>query len=504
MRKISEILRQRFELNNSYRDIARSLNISISTIFDHLARAKSAGITWPLPANMSEQELYNKIFLPAKLNTRNRVLPDWEKIYKELRKKGVTLHLLWHEYRMQHTNGIGYSQFCNHYQKYIKTINPIMRQIYKAGEKVFVDYSGMKLAWIDYNGELIAVEIFVGCLGASQLIFIEATATQQLPDWIASHINMFEYFGGVPMITTPDNLLAGVTKAHRYDPDINANYQYFAEHYGTAIIPARVASPRDKAKVENAVKIVEMQILAPLRNKNFFSIGEINAELKARLQALNEQPLQKMKVSRRQLFEEIDKPALQPLPPERYQYVDWKKAKVNIDYHFVFADHYYSVPYKYVGKQVEICATTKTIECFYQRERIATHQRSYKKFKFTTVEEHMPKSHQEQAKFSVISLKSWASKIGKHTELFIEHLINSRALPQQAYRACLGVLRLGGKYGEVRLEKACHKALIAGARRYQEIENILKNNLEEMSSENKVTNTPLLVHDNIRGANFYQ
>lgn len=504
MRKISEILRQRFELNNSYRDIARSLNISISTVFDHLARAKTAGITWPLPANMSEEDLYNKIFFPIKLNTKNRTLPDWENIYKELRRKGVTLHLLWHEYRTQQPNGIGYSQFCNHYQKYLKSINPIMRQIYKAGEKVFVDYSGMKLAWIDHNGELIEVEIFVGCLGASQLIFIEATATQQLPDWITAHINMFEYFNGVPLITIPDNLLAGVTKAHRYDPDINANYQHFAEHYATAIIPARAGKPRDKAKVENAVKIVEMQILAPLRNMSFFSLGEINAELKTRLQILNNQPLQKMRVSRRQLFEEIDKPALQPLPPDRYQYTDWKKATINVDYHFVFADHYYSVPYQYVGKQVEICATSKTIECFFQCKRIATHQRSYKRYQFTTVEEHMPKAHQEQAKFSVKSLKFWANKIGENTALFVEHLIKSRALPQQAYRACLGVLRLGGKYGELRLEKACHKALLVGAKRYQEVENILKNNLEEVPIESKIMNTSLLIHDNIRGANFYQ
>ena len=221
MRKISEILRQRFELKSSYRDIARSLNISISTVSDHLARLKTAGITWPLPAGISEEDLYNKIFLPVEINTRNRALPNWEEIYKELRKKGVTLHLLWREYRLQCSEGVCYSQFCNHYQRYVKTINPVMRQIYKAGEKVFVDYAGMKLAWVSSDNEKISVEIFVGFLGASQLIYTEATATQQLPDWITSHINMFEYFGGVTAITVPDNLLSGVTKAHRYDPDIN-------------------------------------------------------------------------------------------------------------------------------------------------------------------------------------------------------------------------------------------------------------------------------------------
>ena len=269
-------------------------------------------------------------------------------------------------------------------------------------------------------------------------------------------------------------------------------------------MPARIASPRDKAKVENAVKVVEMQILAPLRNTIFYSISEINMQLKERLTILNNQPLQKMKISRQQLFEEIDKPVLRPLPPDRYQYAIWKQAKVNIDYHFVFEGHYYSVPYKYIGKQVEIRATTRAIECFYNGERIATYHRSYKKYGFTTTEEHMPKAHQEHRRFSEFSLKGWASRIGNHTKDFIEHLINSRALPQQAYRACLGVLRLSNKYGESRLEKACQKALLVGAKRYQEVENILKNNLEEVPINNHISNTTLLIHDNIRGANFYQ
>ena len=504
MRKISEILRQKFELKRSNRDIAHSLNISPSTVFDYLARAKTVDISWPLSPDTTEQDLYNKLFLPANTNVRNRALPDWEEIHSELRKKGVTLQLLWREYRTQHPNGIGYSNFCHYYGKFKKTINPVMRQKHKAGEKAFVDYSGMRLEWIDDNGEIFPAEIFVGCLGASQLIFIEATATQQLPDWIASHINMFEFFGGVTEITVPDNLRSAVNKAHRYDPDINVNYQHFAEHYGTAIVPARAATPKDKAKVENAVGIIERQILATLRHRTFFSLAEINAELKSRIIALNQQQFQKMKTSRQQLFEEIDRPALKPLPSERYQYATWKKAKINLDYHFVFEDHYYSVPYQYVGKAVEIRATSKIVECFCCNQRIAAHQLNNKKYGFSTVEAHMPRAHQEQARFSSGSITNWAAKIGNNTVLFIEHMIKTRHFPQQAYRACLGVLRLSNKYGDVRLEKACAKALLVGITRYKQVEDILKNNLEEVPISDNLSSIPLPVHDNVRGPDYYQ
>ncbi len=380
-----------------------------------------------------------------------------------------------------------------------------MRQKHKGGEKAFVDYAGMTLDWIDIkSGEIFTAQIFVGCLGASQLIYTEATKTQQLPDWIDSHIHMFEYFGGVPDIVVPDNLKAGVTKAHRYDPDINANYQHFAEHYGVAIVPARAASPKDKSKVESSVYIVECQILAPLRNMTFTSLMEINTEIKKRLSTVNSQLFQKMKTSRIALFEQLDKPALTPLPPTRYQYATWKKATINIDYHFQFEDCYYSVPHQYIGKKVEIRATNKSIECFHDNQRISTHMRSYKKFSFATIAEHMPKNHQEYAKFSPERLHIWAAKIGSNTANFVNHMIKSRAFPQQAYLACLGLLRLGHHYGNLRLDNACHKALLAGATRYQQVEAILKNNLEEVPIHNKTKDTPLIIHENIRGSDYYQ
>lgn len=503
MRKISEIFRQRFELKLSYRDVARSLNMSISTVSDYIARAKAAGLSWPLPTGLSEQALYDKLFLPVGATKTERPYPDWEDVHRELRKKGMTVRLLWREYRDHHAMGLGYSQFCNHYQRYVKTITPVMRQTHKAGEKSFVDYAGMKMPWIDsQTGETHEAEIFVGCLGASQFIFTEATATQQLPDWINSHIHMFEYFGGVSEIIVPDNLKAGVTKAHRYDPDINSNYQHVCEHYGIAIIPARAAEPKDKAKVESAVGIVERQILAPLRHMTLMSIGEINAAIYPRLTALNNQPFQKMKTSRRELFEKIDKPALKPLPPERYHYAHWKKAKIHVDYHVVFEDHYYSVPHQHIHQAVEIRSTAKTVECFYKNQRIANHVRSYKKYGFTTVSEHMPKAHQEHAKYSPTHIRSWAKKMGCQTAHFIEHMIAARAFPQQAYRACYGVLRLSNRFGEERLEKACAKALLVGATRYQHVELILKNQLEEVPV-NQSSDIQLSAHDNIRGAHYY-
>lgn len=503
MRKISEILRQRYELKCSYRDIASSLNISISTISDYMARAKVAKLEWPLPEGLTEEALYAKLFLPVKHRSQ-RPRPDWEWVHQELRKKGVTLRLLWREYRNTFEDGIGYTRFCVEYQVYAKSIAPVMRQMHKAGEKCFVDYAGMRVPWLDaVTGEIHEAQIFVAALGASQLTFVEATATQQLPDWITSHVHMFEYFQGVTSQVVPDNLLSGVSKAHRYDPDINPNYQWLGEYYGCAIVPARVAKPKDKSKVENAVLCIERQILAPLRHQTFLSIGEINAAIKPRLEAFNHQRMQKMNVSRRELYETIDKPALKPLPAQRYQYAEWKKAKVHIDYHVVFDDHYYSVPYQYIHQPVEIRATSSTLEFFYKEKRIAVHSRSHRRYGYSTDPVHRPEGHRAHAQWTPERMKRWAHKIGTHTEAFIEHMMVSRPFPEQAYRACLGLLRLGERYGEARLEQACLKALAHGMTRYQHVETLLKNRLEAMPTQEK-NNTTLPHHHNIRGGRYYQ
>lgn len=505
MRKISELLRQRYELKRSYREIGRSLNISISTIGDYLSRAKVAKLSWPLPLVMSEEEIYAKLFLPVKDPRVKRSIPDWEYVNQELRKKGVTLRLLWREYRENHDDGFGYTNFCNGYNAYKKTLSPVMHQIHKAGEKTFVDYAGMKMPWIDaMTGEIHEAEIFVGSLGASQMTFCEATMSQKIPDWIQSHIRMFEYFGGISEIVVPDNLKSGVKQAHRYDPDINANYQHLGEHYGFAIVPARAASPKDKAKVENAVLCVERQILAPLRHQTFTSLGEVNSAIKERLKIFNQQPFQKMKTSRLELFESVDKPALKALPKERYQYAQWHKAKIHIDYHFIFDDHYYSVPYQYIHQPVEIRSNTKTVECFCKGKRIAAHARSFIRYGYTTLNEHMPTAHRAHSEWTPERMKRWALKTGPKTAEFIETLIKSRAFPQQSYRACLGVLRLGKRFGETRLEKACTKALLLGMTRYQQIESLLKENLEEIPIFTCVPAAVVSNHNNIRGPAYYQ
>lgn len=507
MRKISEILRQRHELKRSYRDVAQSLNISISTVSMYLTGAKKANISWPLPSDLSEQELQDKILLPATQSESKKPLPDYENVHQEYRKKGVTLRLLWREYRDTYPDGLSYNRYCIHYRAFAKTIEPVMRQVHKAGEKTFVDYAGTTVEWIDpATGEILYAQIFVGTLGASQLIFCEATETQSLPDWFSSHINMFEYFGGVTNIVVPDNLKSATTKAHRYDPDINTNYQHFSEHYGFAIVPARVREPKDKALAETAVGIITRQIIAAIRNITFTSIAEINAAIKPRLHALNNQHFQKMKTSRRALFESLDKPTLKQLPLDRYQYADWIKARVHIDYHFVFDYHYYSVPYQYIQKEVQIRASAKTVECFLDGKRIASHIRNYKKYKYTTLTEHMPSAHRAHAEWGPERMKRWAKKIGAQTEKFINAMITSRAFPEQAYRGCLGVLRLGKRFGEDRLEKACEIALSVGANRFKQIESILKNQLDKLphSDEPNDSGSSTPNHENIRGATYYQ
>jgi transposase len=505
MRKISEILRQRYELKCSYRNIASSLNISISTVSEYLSRAKVAGISWPIADHYSEDALYEKLFLPVKQSNIKRIQPDWELIHKELRKKGVTLLLLWHEYKNSNPDGIGYTRFCFYYRRYAKSISPVMRQIHKAGEKCFVDYAGMTMEWIDVTtGAIHEAQIFVGSLGASQYTYAEATPSQKLHDWIQSHVNMFEYFQGVTKIVIPDNLKSGVHQAHRYDPDINPNYQLLGEHYGFAIVPARASKPKDKAKVENAVKCVEMLILAPLRHHTFTSLFEMNLAIRQQLLIFLKNPFQKMKSSRQELYETLDKPALAPLPLEPYQYADWKKARIHIDYHFLFDEHHYSVPYKYIHKEVTIRGTAKTVECFHNNIRIAIHVRNFKRYGYTTSHEHMPEAHKTHAEWTPERLLRWAQKIGTNTAKYIQKMIKSRPFPEQAYRACLGVLRLGNKYTELKLEKACHKALVIGATRYKQIESILKNKLEEVPIRLEHNSSIISDHDNIRGPNYYQ
>lgn len=501
MRKIREVLRLQYSLGISPRQIAISCNICRTSVRRYLERAKAAGINWPLPENLDDLSL-ELLLYPSEARFRHE-LPNLQEIHKELKRKGVTLYLLWEEYKDRAPDGISYSRLCQLYRDFKDDLHPVMRQSHKAGEKLFVDYAGLTVPWIDrITGEVHQAQIFVGVLGASNYTYVEATKSQSLPDWIGSHIRTFRFFGGVSEIVVPDNLKSGVTKAHYYDPEINPTYQDMANHYGIAVIPARVRKPKDKAKAEVGVQCVERRILAKLRDKTFFSVAEINTAIKPLLAEYNMAKFKQLPGSRLSQFHEIDKLALKALPKNHYIYAEWKKVRAGIDYHIVFAHHYYSVPYKYRKLQLDLRISVNILECFYKNKLIAIHRRSYKPG-YTTIKEHMPKSHREHADWTPERLINWAKKIGGETEALIQAMIDSRPQPQQAFRACLGIMRLGKSYGQERLEKAAMRALALGALSYKSVESILKNGLEQIPLPKAEESAPIVVHDNIRGSNYY-
>ena len=504
MRKISEILRLKYGHGLSNREVALSVSVSRSTVADYLLRAQAAGVSWPLPEGLDDVGLERQLFPSTRWERpKGRPTPDWAEVQRELRHKGVTLALLWQEYKERHPEGCQYSWFCQQYERWRGTIDPVMRQEHRAGEKLFVDYAGQTMEVVDAcTGEIRKAEIFVATLGASNLTYCEATWSQGLPDWIGSHVRCFGYLGGVPEVVVPDNLKSGVTKTCRYEPELNPTYQDMATHYGVAIVPARVRAPRDKAKVETAVQIVERQILAKLRHHRFFSLEEVNQAIRQQLQVLNAKPFQKLPGSRQTLFESLDKPALKPLPTMPYEFALWKKATVHIDYHVDVDGHYYSVPSRLVKKRLDIRITASVIECFDRGQRVASHQRSRDKGRHTTVAEHMPHSHRQYQQWTPDRFLRWAAKIGPLTTQLTEKILVSRLHPQQAYRSLLGILRLGKSYGDHRLEQACGRALVIGAVSFRSLDSILKNGLDKISETEEAARAPV-VHDNIRGPQYY-
>ena len=505
MRKIKEVLRLKWAKELSNRQIARICGIGRPTVAEYLRRAEAAGLTWPLPAGLDEAALERRLFPPPPaLPARARGVPDWAVVHRELKRKGVTLFLLWQEYREAHPEGYQYSWFCEHYRAWQGKLDVVMRQDHRAGEKLFVDYAGQTVPIVDRTtGEIREAQIFVAVLGASNYTFSEATWTQGLPDWIASHQRCFAYLGGVPELVVPDNLKSGINRAHRYEPDVNPTYQDMAEHYGVAVLPARVRRPRDKAKVETGVQVVERWVLAALRHRTFFSLAELNAAIQSLLEKLNNRPFRRLPGSRRKHFECLDQPALRPLPAEPYVYAEWKKARVHIDYHVAIDGHYYSVPHALIKKQLDVRITAQTVECFHRGQRVASHRRSYLKGRHTTVPNHMPEAHRQASDWSPERLARWAAQTGPATEKLILTVLGARKHPQQAYRACLGILRLGKTYGETRLEAACRRALILGSHSYKSIASILKHRLDDRP----LTEQQELIlpedHDNIRGPSYY-
>lgn len=507
MRKIKEILRLKWACSLSDRQIGISCSISHSTVADYILRAKLAGLSWPLEPGMDDAGLENLLF-PVTPNSvaENRQMPDMEYLYQELKKKSVTLQLLWYEYKQANPDGYQYSQFCNLYRQWVKKLDITLRQEHRAGEKLFIDYAGQTVSIVDAKtGEVTEAQIFVATLGASNYTFAEASLSQDLASWIKSHVHAFEFFGGVAQILVPDNLKSGVTHPCRYEPDINPTYQDLAEHYDTTVIPARVKKPKDKAKVESAVLVSERWILAALRNHSFFSLAELNKLIAQKLEQLNNRKFQKLDSTRSKLFETIDKPALKPLPSRAYEYAEWKKARVNIDYHIEIDRHYYSVPYQLAKEQVDVRFTATVVEVLFKNQRVASHQRSYIPGKSTTLKAHMPKSHQKYLEWTPSRIIKWAGENGPNTQKLVTHILNNRPHPEQGFRSCLGIMSLAKHYSPQRLEDACSRALIIKSFSYKSVKSILKNGLDQQPLLfDLAENTPPVTHDNIRGKHYYE
>ena len=505
MRKIKEILRLKFELGRRQRQIARSCGIGKTTVAECLARFRGSGLSWPQAARLDAATLEHKLYPPTEaVAAAERAVPDWPHIHQELRRKGVTLTLLWYEYKAVHPDGYQYSWFCDRYRAWSAKRDVVMRQEHRAGEKLFVDYAGQTVEVVDRDsGEIRQAQIFVAVLGASSYTYAEATWTQQLPDWIGSHVRAFAFFGGVPELAVPDNLRSGVSKAHRYEPDLNPTYRDLASHYGVAVLPARVRKPRDKAKAEVGVLLVERWILAALRNRTFFSLAELNREIAKLLERLNTRPFTKLPGSRRELFEQLERPALRPLPAQPYEFAEWKKVRVNIDYHVEIDGHYYSVPYQLVKKTLEARFSERTVECFHNGQRVSSHVRSRLKGHHTTVAEHMPTAHRSYAERTPQRLVRWAAKTGPATASVVQTILERRAHPQQGFRSCLGIMRLGKRFGEERLEAACRRALSLGACSYKSIESILRHGLDRNALPKPQELELTIEHDNIRGSGYY-
>jgi transposase len=507
MRKLNEMLRLH-AAGLSARQIARSCGTARSTVGEYLARMNAEGLRWPLDPAISDEELERRLFREepgVRGPEADRPLADWPSLHKELsRKRGVTLKLLWQEYRQQHPNGYRYSQFCEHYRRWTKSLDVCLRQTYRGGERLYVDYAGLTMPLHDpASHHVLEVQIVVFALGASHYLYAEASASQQLPDWIESHIRAFEFFQGVPELMIPDNLKSGVTRACRYDPDINPTYQDMAAYYGTAILPARPRSPRDKAKAEVGVQIVEREVMAPLRHRTFFSLAEMNQALWERLRDVNHRPFQKLEVSRCDLFLELDRPALKPLPATRYEVAEFIKARVNIDYHIDVRGHYYSVPYDLKGDLVEVRLSARMVEILHRNRRVASHLRDDRKGRHTTETSHMPKAHREYLEWNPSRIIQWAGKIGPDCASVVETILQQKDHPEQGYRAALGIIRLATSYTDARVNAACQRALVFDICRYQNIKSILKNGKDLEPLPTPSGSISREYHPNVRGADYY-
>ncbi|CAN5132857.1 IS21-like element ISPsy14 family transposase [soil metagenome] len=509
MRTIIDVLRLKHECGLSYRQIAGSLKISVGTVANYLSAAEQAGLSWPVPDDWDETSLA-QIFAPVPPSSLQPeaafAAVDFAWVHRELKRKGVTRQLLWEEYCQTHSSRrcYGYTQFCVTYREWRGKMSLSMRQTHRAGEKLFVDYCGPTVE-VGPVGNTRPAQIFVAVLGASNYTYVEATWTQGLEDWLASHVATFNFFQGVPELVVPDNLKSGVARACRYEPSLNSSYAEMLAHYGTTALPARPYKPRDKAKVEAAVLLVERWIMARLRHRSFLTLAELNQAIGLLLQDLNARPFKKLEGSRQSQFAALDQPALKPLPLVAYEYAEWKLVRVHLDYHVEVHGHYYSVPHALVKCQLDARITLHTVELFQRGRRVASHPRSYQSGDYSTTIAHMPRAHQAHRQWSPAALLQWAARIGPNTHHVVNHLLTHKPHPEQGYRSCLGILNLHKLYGPQRLEAACGRALNLGSPTRHSIDAILKSGLDRAEVAPDQHQLPLPAkHENLRGAGYYK
>lgn len=503
MRKIKEVLRLIYENKISQSKTAKVCNVSRATVQEYIMRFNASGVQWPIGEEITDEILENRLYPPDKNNNGDdiSVKINYEYLAIEIRRPNVTLALLWEEYKQTNPNGYNYSYFCNLFRQYTKTLNYSMRQEHKAGEKGFLDFGeGLRLKNTQ-TGELISTKLFVFVWGASNYTFAKATYGEDLSSWIKVNVEALEYFGCCPKVEVPDNLKAAVTKACRYEPDINPTYNDFAMHYGLTIMPARPGKPKDKPKVELGVKLAKRWILAKLRNKIFTNLEDMNQDIEELLEIFNNKIMKKFKKSRKELFENLDRPNANLLPEKRYEFAEWKKVRVNINYHINFGKHDYSVPYTLIHQELEVRATACVIEIYKKGNRITSHLRSYQEGKYTTVHEHMPPSHQKYLEWTPERILNWAGKLGPAVSELVDKIMNSRSYPEQAYKSCLGIIRLEKHFSREQIDRACRRAITYRNYSYKGVSIILEKGLDK--EEIKITATKKIVHENIRGADYY-
>ena len=504
MRQLRHMLRLAFE-GVSAREIGRRLGAARSTIQDNLKRAVAAGLSWPLPDDLHDDALEQRLFAHAGVKTgaRRRVEPDWAELARELKRPGVNMMILWEEYRATHPDGYGYSRFCDLLRGFERRLTPVMRQHHVAGDKVFVDYSGKRIAIVNpATGEFQEAEIFVAVLGASNLTYAEASWTQKLSDWTEAHVRMFRFFGGAPRLLVPDNLKSGVNKASFYDPEINRTYGALAAHYGVGVLPARPRKPRDKAKVEAGVRFAQSYILGRLRRQTFFSLCECNTAISLAMETMNGRTMRKLGVSRRELFEKIEREALSPLPETDWEYAEWKRARVNIDYHIEVEGFFYSVPHALIHAEVDVRVSARMIEIFHRGQRVGLHERRYMGRRHGTDPEHMPSSHRRYAEWTPDRFRRWAAKIGPNTEGLVVAVLAARPHPEQGFRTCLGVLKLYRGVDPARAEAVSARALEIGALNCKSVAALLTQKSGAAAAKASEPAT-LFDHANLRGPGYY-